>query len=87
MEQTKLVSIVLDVLKPHEPPLTELALYIGELLGSRRVEITLIERDVNTESLEVVINGNIDYENLRSRLAVKGAVIHSVDHVVVVSSS
>lgn len=87
MEQTKLVNIVLDVLKPHEPPLTEFALYIAEVLGVKRVEVTLIERDENTESLEVVIKGNIDYENLRYRLAVKGAAIHSVDQVVVVSSS
>jgi uncharacterized protein len=86
MEQPKLSSIVLDVLKPHDPPLTEFAKYIGELGKIKRIEITVDERDEKTESLEVIINGNVDYEILRSHLAVKGAAIHSVDKVVITNT-
>jgi len=40
--------------------------------------------DEKTESLRITIDGvNIDYEELRSHMAKQGAVIHSVDQVVV----
>ena len=40
--------------------------------------------DEKTESLKVIIDGaNIEYEELRSHMAKQGAVIHSVDQVVV----
>lgn len=86
MEQPKLSSIVLDVLKPHDPHLTEFAKYIGELGKIKRIEITVDERDEKTESLEVIINGNVDYEILRSHLAAKGAAIHSVDKVIITNT-
>lgn len=87
MEQTRISRVVLDVLKPHEPPLTEFAMYLGELDGIKRIEVTVLERDEKTESLEVIVNGDLDYEVLRAHMAVKGAAIHSVDAVIVESTS
>lgn len=83
MEQPKIIHIVLDVLKPHQPPLPEFAAFIGELEGIKRVDITVVEMDEKTETLRIIIDGNVDYDNLRSHMAKQGAVIHSVDQVVV----
>jgi len=77
-------NLILDVLKPHSPPLPEFASFLTELHGVERVEITLVEMDEKTESLKVVLSGSgIDYEALKDHVGKQGAVIHSVDHVVV----
>ena len=83
MEQPKIIHIVLDVLKPHQPPLPDFASFVGELDGIKRVDVTVVEMDEKTESLRIIIDGNVDYENLRAHMARQGAVIHSVDQVVV----
>jgi hypothetical protein len=72
------------VLKPHQPPLPEFASFVGELPGIKKVDVAVVEMDEKTESLKVIIDGaNIEYEELRSHMAKQGAVIHSVDQVVV----
>ena len=84
MEQPRITHIVLDVLKPHQPPLPEFASFVGELSGIKRVDVSVVEMDEKTESLRITIDAtNIDYEELRSHMAEQGAVIHSVDQVVV----
>ncbi|MCK4583774.1 DUF211 domain-containing protein [Candidatus Bathyarchaeota archaeon] len=84
MEHLRITHIVLDVLKAHQPPLPEFASFVGELPGIKRVDVSVVEMDEKTESLKVTIDGvNIDYEELRSHMAKQGAVIHSVDQVVV----
>jgi hypothetical protein len=83
LEQPKIIHIVLDVLKPHQPPLPDFASFVGELDGIKRVDVTVVEMDEKTESLRIIIDGNVDYENLRAHMARQGAVIHSVDQVVV----
>jgi len=71
-------------LKPHQPPLPEFASFVGELPGIKKVDVSVVEMDEKTESLKVIIDGaNIEYEELRSHMAKQGAVIHSVDQVVV----
>jgi uncharacterized protein len=84
LEKPKIVHVVLDVLKPHQPPLPEFAMYVGELGGVTKVDVSLVEMDEKTESLKVIIFGeNVDYEELRAHMGKQGAVIHSVDQVVV----
>lgn len=87
MENTKITRVVLDILKPHDPPITEFATYLKELEEIKKVEVVLLELDEYTETLEVIINGNLDFEALRSHIAQKGAVIHSVDKVIVEARS
>ena len=71
-------------MKPHQPPLPEFAAFIGELPGIDRVDVSVVEMDEKTETLRITIDAtNIDYEELRSHMAEQGAVIHSVDQVVV----
>ncbi|MBA7607846.1 hypothetical protein ES703_15015 [subsurface metagenome] len=84
MSEPKIKNLVLDVLKPHSPPLPEFASFLTELNGIERVDITLVEMDEKTESLKVELSGTaIDYEALKEHVGKQGAVIHSVDHVVV----
>jgi len=84
LSEPKIKNLVLDVLKPHSPPLPEFASFLTELDGIERVDITLVEMDEKTESLKVELSGSaIDYEALKEHVGKQGAVIHSVDHVVV----
>ena len=84
MSESKIKNLVLDVLKPHSPPLPEFASFLTELDGIEKVEVTLVEMDEKTESLKVVLSGSdIEYEALKEHVGKQGAVIHSVDHVVV----
>ena len=84
MEKPQITHIVLDVLKPHQPPLPEFASYLGEMDGITRVDISVVEMDEKTESLRIIVDGvGLDYEAIRSHMARQGAEIHSVDQVVV----
>jgi len=80
----KIRHVVLDVLKPHEPRLSEFALYLAGFHGVSKVDINVEEMDQRTESLTVILNGDdIDFEELREHLLRYDAVIQSLDRVVV----
>ena len=84
MSESKIKHLVLDVLKPHSPPLPEFASFLTELNGIEKVDITLVEMDEKTESLKVVLSGTaIEYDALKVHVGKQGAVIHSVDQVIV----
>ncbi len=84
MSESKIKHLVLDVLKPHSPPLPEFASFLTELNGIEKVDITLVEMDEKTESLKVVLSGTaIEYDALKEHVGKQGAVIHSVDQVIV----
>jgi hypothetical protein len=84
LSESKIKHLVLDVLKPHSPPLPEFATFLTELDGIEKVDITLVEMDERTESLKVVLSGTaIEYEALKEHVGKQGAVIHSVDQVIV----
>ena len=84
MSDPEIKTLVLDVLKPHSPSLPEFAFFLGKFEGVEKVDISLVEMDERTESLKVVIHGySIDYQSLKEYMGQQGAVIHSVDQVVV----
>ncbi|MCD6324560.1 MAG: DUF211 domain-containing protein [Desulfurococcales archaeon] len=80
-------KIVLDVLKPlkgHSIP--EFAETLISVEGVRRVSVIVNEIDVETVTLTVTVEGpDIDYGDLKETVERLGAVIHSVDQVVVES--
>jgi hypothetical protein len=85
---TQITRIVLDVLKPHEPPIHELASKLASLQGIDRASISLAEIDQSTESIKVSIDGaGIAIESVRKTLEELGAVIHSIDEVSVAKKS
>jgi len=76
--------IVLDVLKLREPSLPELATSLSSINGIIGVNISLVEMDQNTESVKIAIEGEkIDIDYVKEMLKDNGAVIHSIDEVVV----
>ena len=78
---TGLKKLVLDVLKLHKPPLTELALGLSELEGVEGVNIVSLTVDRETETIKITLEGNLDYEEIRENLTANGCSIHSVDLV------
>lgn len=79
--ESKIWRIVLDVLKPHDPTLTEFAKMLGNITGVKRVDVDLFEIDKETETLKVTIDGNLDYPKIRKKIEEWGGVVHSVDEV------
>ena len=76
--------VVLDVLKLRDPPLPELALRLSSIPNVEGVNVSLVEIDQDTESVKIAIEGeDIDIDQLRELRKDCGAVIHSVDQVVV----
>lgn len=82
---TKIRRLVLDVLKPlKEPSVVEVAKAISEVKGVSAVNVTVNEVDVETMGLIITIEGeDINFEKIEEVLTDVGAVIHSVDQVVV----
>ncbi|MBN2229580.1 MAG: DUF211 domain-containing protein [Candidatus Thorarchaeota archaeon] len=75
--------IVLDVLKPHSPRLTDLALMMTRDDRVSGLNITLKEVDQNTESITITLEGDdLSYDSIKDILEQAGAVIHSIDQVV-----
>ncbi|MFW9809155.1 MAG: DUF211 domain-containing protein [Candidatus Thorarchaeota archaeon] len=75
--------IVLDVLKPHSPRLTDLALMLARDERVNGLNISLKEVDQNTESITITLEGDdLSYDSIKEILEQAGAVIHSIDQVV-----
>ncbi len=75
--------LVLDVLKPHKPPIVDVALRLSKVEGVSGVNCILSEVDQETENIKVIVEGvNVNFEELSDTLEELGAVIHSVDGVV-----
>jgi len=61
--------LVLDVLKPHEPPIYDLASKLVSCHGIDNVHVTSAEIDQSTESIKVAIDGtDISIETVKSAL-------------------
>jgi len=81
----KIRRLVLDVLKPlKDPSVIEVAKALANVKGVCAVNVTVNEVDVETMGLIITIEGDdIDYREVEDVLRNVGAVIHSVDQVVV----
>ena len=79
---TGIKRIILDVLKPHEPSIIELAQRLSSLEGISGVNISLEEVDAETDSIKITIEGNnISYDLVKKEIDNCGASIHSIDGV------
>ena len=78
--------LALDVLKPHQPNAIEFSQAIARAGGDYRVRITVLEVDENTETLQVIVEGDaIDFESVQSAISNLGGSLHSIDEVEVKS--
>jgi hypothetical protein len=74
--------VILDVLKPHEPNIPELAARLSSIDGVDGVNISLVEIDQSTESVRITIEGgSINLNHVEKCMKDCGAVIHSIDEV------
>ena len=80
--------LVLDVLKPHQPNALEFSQALARAGGNYRVCITVLEVDENTETLQVVVEGDaIDFDAVQSGISDLGGSLHSIDEVEVQGES
>jgi len=78
----KVRLLVLDILKPHQPSILELASQLSVLKGIDGVDVTVYEIDSSVENVKVTIKGeNIIYEQITQVIDEIGASIHSIDKV------
>ncbi len=79
-------KLVLDVLKPHQPNSLEFSCNIADVGDDYRVELTVIEVDENTESIQVTIEGNnLNFDAIQEAIADMSGSLHSIDIVEVES--
>ena len=81
--ENALIRLVLDILKPHDPSIPSLAIYLSGLEGVDGVNITVIEIDKDTENVKITMEGtNLNYLEIKKAIENYGASVHSVDEVV-----
>jgi len=77
-----LTKVVLDVLKPRELSLPDLARAICEEAGTERVSADIVEVDVRTETVKLTVEGySIDMDLLLGKLEELGCAVRSIDSV------
>lgn len=75
--------LVVDVLKPHEPPTLAFTQQIAEVESVAGVNATLIELDKEVQNVKFTIEGeSINYDAVEAIIEDAGGTIHSVDQVV-----
>ncbi len=79
--------LVLDILKPHQPNVLEFSQVLAEQ-GEHRIQVTVLEMDDKTETLQVEISGeDIDFPRIQAAIGEFGASLHSIDEVEVVGQA
>ncbi len=79
----KILRLVLDVLKPHNPSIIHVADELSELGGVEAVNISIYEVDQRVENAKVTLEGtNLDYEEVLKIIGENGGAVHSIDEVV-----
>ena len=79
----KIRRLVLDVLKPHEPTIIELAGQLSALAGVEAVNISIYEIDRRVENAKITIEGGaLVYEEIEGLILENGGTVHSIDEVV-----
>jgi len=74
--------LILDVLKPHEPGIIDMARTISGLKGISGCNLAVVEIDRKVENVKITIEGtDINFEDIREIIEKAGATIHSIDEV------
>ncbi|MEA3407980.1 MAG: DUF211 domain-containing protein [Chloroflexota bacterium] len=81
--EAKLRRIVLDVLKPHNPSIVELARELATLSGVDGVNVNIYEVDRKVENAKVTVEGDdLDYDAILDIIQDGGGTVHSIDEAV-----
>lgn len=74
--------VVVDVLKPHNPPLVEFTERVSETAGVDGANARLIELDREVQNIEVTVVGDdLDYDAVVETVDGLGGTVHSIDAV------
>jgi len=74
--------LVLDVLKPLEPSIVELAQLLANQAGVDGVNISIYEIDRRVENAKITVEGHdLRYEEIARVIEENGGAIHSIDEV------
>lgn len=75
--------LVLDVLKPYEPSIIQMASALSDLPGVEAVNISIYEIDQKVENAKVTVEGtNINYQEVLRVINQLGGTVHSIDEAV-----
>ena len=79
----KVRRLVLDVLKPLDPTIIELAQQLSALSGVEAVNISIYEIDRMVENAKITIEGDdLSFESIDQVIQENGGTVHSIDEVV-----
>lgn len=79
----KIRRLVLDVLKPHDPSIIQLAAELSELPGTEAVNISIYEMDRRVENAKITLEGSdLNYDQILKVIGENGGTVHSIDEVV-----
>ncbi|MBI4438840.1 DUF211 domain-containing protein [Candidatus Woesearchaeota archaeon] len=74
--------MVLDVLKPHEPSILDMARKLGSVKGVEGVDVTIMSVDRKVETAKITIEGtDFMYDSLLKIINDYGATVKSIDRV------
>ncbi|QIB75663.1 DUF211 domain-containing protein [Halogeometricum borinquense] len=72
--------IVLDVLKPHDPPLRKFTEHIADAETVDAATGSLIELDQEVQNVKITVEGTaLDYAAIEESIENLGGTVHSVD--------
>jgi len=72
----------MDVLKPLEPSIVELAQVLSDLEGVDGANISIYEIDRRVENAKITIEGHhLNYQNIVRVIEENGGAVHSIDEV------
>ena len=79
---TAVRRLVIDVLKPHDPPLVEFTRRVSEIESVDGVTSALIELDQEVQNVKLTFEGTgLEYDAIEETVEGLGATVHSVDEV------
>jgi len=74
--------LVIDVLKPHDPPLLVFTNQLAELESVEGVTSSLIELDQEVQNIKLTFESDdLDFEAIEEQIETLGGSVHSVDQV------
>lgn len=74
--------VVIDVLKPHDPPLVEFTKRVADSETVEAVTSSLIELDQEVQNVKITSEGSdVNFEAIETTIENLGGTVHSVDQV------
>lgn len=81
---SKIILIELDILKPNNLSIVDMALSLSEIKGLSDVEIKVKEIEKEVEKVSVIITGtNLASDVIYKTIESLGCAVHNIDRVIV----